>query len=305
MNKKLIAAAVFLISASFYSQNVGINTNKPDASAILEVSADAPPTSSVTTKKGILYPEVALTDIYQKVAGSTITNANGLLVFNTTTTDISVTPIPTNLVGSRHYYWDGTKWTRLIVESTTEIQSRPQVYYLEDATTQTFTIPTTDAGSVNYTGITGPNSGVALNFTGMPIINTNNLLTFNDTNNTFTVNVAGYYDVSIFANYNPNSTNNNCYLNLKLQKNVGGTWTTLGDSRTAWGIGTTNMIKTAIANSLVFSLSKGDVLRIVISNPFPTSQTHGNGTTQPSIVTTPNNPIAKGVRFQLLNYNLL
>ncbi|MES2850120.1 MAG: tail fiber domain-containing protein [Bacteroidota bacterium] len=60
---------LFLISYSSFSQNVGIGTNTPDASALLDVSA---------TNKGILIPR--LTDVQMNAIASP---ANGLLVYNT------------------------------------------------------------------------------------------------------------------------------------------------------------------------------------------------------------------------------
>lgn len=81
---KKIKYLVLLVSINFLhsqSRNVGVNTETPDQSAILEVSADPLPTSSITTKKGLLLPQLALTSI---VDVTTIPSpARGLLVFNT------------------------------------------------------------------------------------------------------------------------------------------------------------------------------------------------------------------------------
>jgi hypothetical protein len=85
-----------LMSVHVFSQAVGIGSSAftPDASAMLEVQA---------TNKGLLIPRVALT---QTTSASPVTNpATSLLVYNTATVN-DVTP--------GYYYWDGTKWVRLV-----------------------------------------------------------------------------------------------------------------------------------------------------------------------------------------------
>jgi len=85
-----------LMSGRLFSQAIGIGESvfTPDPSAMLEVQA---------TNKGILIPRVALT---QTTLSSPITSpATSLLVYNTATIN-DVTP--------GYYYWDGTKWVRLV-----------------------------------------------------------------------------------------------------------------------------------------------------------------------------------------------
>jgi trimeric autotransporter adhesin len=78
-------------------QNVGIGTNTPNASAILEIRSNT---------KGLLIPRVPLiseTDV------ATITNpAISLLIYNTNTM------LPD---GEGHYFWNGTKWSRFATRS--------------------------------------------------------------------------------------------------------------------------------------------------------------------------------------------
>ncbi len=83
-----------------HSQNVGINTTgaAPNASALLDV--DAAPNND----KGILIPRVGLTQTTSNAPiGAGV--ATSLMVYNTTTVN-DVTP--------GYYYWDGTKWVRLL-----------------------------------------------------------------------------------------------------------------------------------------------------------------------------------------------
>lgn len=101
MKKNVSFIILFLVvAATGYSQNVGINTTgaAPNASALLDV--DAAPTND----KGILIPRVGLTQTTLNAPiGASV--ATSLLVYNTATVN-DVTP--------GYYYWDGTKWVRLL-----------------------------------------------------------------------------------------------------------------------------------------------------------------------------------------------
>lgn len=90
-------ALCFSLQLAAFSQ-VGINTSSPNASAQLDVTA---------SNKGFLPPRVALTSITDN---STISSpANGLLIYNTASAGSS-----TNAVTPGYYYFDGSKWQRLI-----------------------------------------------------------------------------------------------------------------------------------------------------------------------------------------------
>lgn len=87
--KKLILLITLFTSMS-YAQ-VGIGTNKPDASSVLDITS---------TNKGVLFPRIALTNVTDNV---TIKNpTTGLFVYNTGTAS---TFTYKGLV-----MWDGTKW---------------------------------------------------------------------------------------------------------------------------------------------------------------------------------------------------
>lgn len=93
----IFIALCFGIQLTAFSQ-VGINTSSPNASAQLDVTA---------SNKGFLPPRVALTSITDN---STISSpANGLLIYNTSSAGSS-----TNAVTPGYYYFDGSKWQRLI-----------------------------------------------------------------------------------------------------------------------------------------------------------------------------------------------
>jgi hypothetical protein len=82
----------------------GIGTTTPNASAKLEVAS---------TTQGFLPPRIALTgsnDIatIKNAAGTSITPATGLLVYNTA----SAGTAPNNVVPG-YYYWNGTIWVQI------------------------------------------------------------------------------------------------------------------------------------------------------------------------------------------------
>lgn len=97
--RKLSFILLFLLSTSNLVAQVGIGTNTPDNSAMLEVNA---------TDKGLLPPRVALTSTS---SASPITSpATGLLVFNTATAGTA----PNNVVPG-YYYWSGSTWIKLSI----------------------------------------------------------------------------------------------------------------------------------------------------------------------------------------------
>jgi hypothetical protein len=97
MKKMLLSIALLFAINIAFTQNVGIGTTTPNASAILDITA---------TNKGILPPRVALTSITD--VATIATPATGLLVFNTTTAGTT----PNNVVPG-YYYYTGQKWLRI------------------------------------------------------------------------------------------------------------------------------------------------------------------------------------------------
>lgn len=81
------------------AQGIGINNPVPDPSAILDITG---------TTKGLLIPRVSLISaISNAPIGPLI--ATSLLVFNTATAGVA----PNNVTPG-YYYWDGTRWNRLL-----------------------------------------------------------------------------------------------------------------------------------------------------------------------------------------------
>lgn len=259
---KKIKYLVLLVSINFLhsqSRNVGVNTETPDQSAILEVSADPLPTSSITTKKGLLLPQLALTSI---VDVTTIPSpARGLLVFNTADSGT----YPNQVTANKFYYWNGLTWERLVFTSVAEEAVKPRIFYIEGADTQIFT-----PAQINSIAGTAPSNNV-VTFSGTSSINVKNIITFNASNSTFLVDVSGIYDVSTFVNYNPMTNavgagnGDRAFLNLKIQISTdnGITFTDSMGSRTGWG-NRGGILKTAILQSTPLHLHQGDIIRVVI-----------------------------------------
>ncbi len=101
-----IIASFFIFSTSVFSQGIAINTSGTPAvaSAVLDLN------SGNSGTKGFLPQRVSLTA--SNVAGPVASPATGLLVYNTATAGTS----PNNVVPG-YYYWDGTKWVRIITSS--------------------------------------------------------------------------------------------------------------------------------------------------------------------------------------------
>lgn len=93
MKKILLAFFSILLASHSFSQNVGIGTATPAASAKLDVSS---------TNSGLLIPRVALTITTSPLPITA--PATSLLVYNTAAV-ADVTP--------GYYYWDGAVWARL------------------------------------------------------------------------------------------------------------------------------------------------------------------------------------------------
>jgi len=98
----------FVCTFNTYAQT-GIGTTTPNASAKLEVSSST---------QGFLPPRIALTatndnTTIKNAAGTSITPATGLLIYNTATAGSA----PNNVVPG-YYYWNGSSWVNFIASNT-------------------------------------------------------------------------------------------------------------------------------------------------------------------------------------------
>lgn len=133
-----------MLVASFAEAQTGIGTTTPNASAKLDVSS---------TTQGFLPPRVTLTGTNDNTtiknsAGTSITPATGLLVYNTATT----TTDPFRVVPG-YYYYNGTTWISisngLIIDNsksagfTLASTDNNKVFLITSTTDITITVPNT------------------------------------------------------------------------------------------------------------------------------------------------------------------
>jgi hypothetical protein len=109
MKNKIIITLLVIVCSQMSMAQVGIGTTTPNASAKLDITS---------TTQGFLPPRVALTSTsdattIKNAAGTSITPATGLFVYNTATAGIS----PNNVTPG-FYYYNGTSWINISSVST-------------------------------------------------------------------------------------------------------------------------------------------------------------------------------------------
>jgi hypothetical protein len=150
---------LFLIIVNKTYAQVGIGTNTPHASAILELNVD---NLSSTNKKGLLLPRVALTSNTDQV--TIASPSKGLLVYNLGTSGLSI---------EGFLYWSGTEWRKLNNTNTAtpnisaidceSAKLTPSSYTANTSYTGTLVVPYFDGNGGSYnissilnsTGVTG------------------------------------------------------------------------------------------------------------------------------------------------------
>ncbi len=140
LNKNWLLIALLLFSSILKAQT-GIGTTTPDASAKLDV---------YSTTQGFLPPRVALTGksdntTIKNAAGTSITPANGLLVYNTSAAGTA----PNNVVVG-YYYWNVNNWVQIsngvIIDNsksaafTLSASDNNKIFLISSATSLTVTV---------------------------------------------------------------------------------------------------------------------------------------------------------------------
>lgn len=305
------------LAFSLLAQNtnsVGINTTSVDPSAIMEVKADTPGSS---TKKGFLPPRLELKNQRDKttvpIATGTERKATAMLVYNTENTyNFS----QGHVYADNYYYWLGDRWERMVYTPLVYEAVIPREFYIEGKTKQEFTTQQLNPPH-NTQGVNGVD--LPLKFTEEPVLNRSRIFT-KLSDETFQVNVTGTYDMSAFVHYNPLATeivvkpipsvpevvyHKRAFLNLKIQRQASraAAWEDLVVVRAAWGFDASGFLKTATINSVSVRLFKGDKIRLVIQSPYKNSS-QGVGKYKPYTGTDADHPVARGFRALLLDFNL-
>ncbi len=295
-----ISLTLILFSVSSIYAQIGIDTFAPDKTALLELNSKSI-TSSSSNERGFLPPRVAL--LSNRDIATIVNPTPGLLIFNTS----DAGEYPYEVSANNYYYWNGKNWDRLIYKSTVEEAVKPRMFYIEGIDTQSFT-----RNDINIPSGT-PRDNVVKFMS--PLLNIKDIIQFNSTQSTFMVNVSGIYELSAFVNYNPmanivsGSHNKRAFLNLKIQvsKDGGINWINSIGTRTNWGVDAASTLKTAILLPTPLKLNKGDVVRLVIANPFNSTANNdhcGGGDCYIGNDLANNIPTSKGLKIQLLDYNI-
>lgn len=146
MFRRIVPLGVLLVSISASAQ-VGIGTNRPDKSAMLDIeSVDS------NHYNGVLIPRIPLKNLHD---GSLINNgkiANSLLVFNTTVN---------NELTAGYYYWFDSMWVRLVTDNDNfdsklvrneelAVDPAKEVLYLKDTKGKIVDVPIRELNLITF-----------------------------------------------------------------------------------------------------------------------------------------------------------
>jgi len=126
-----------LLSQTIYAQNnVGIGTNSPDASAVLDI---------MSTDKGLLIPRVSLDNA--ATAAPVTAPIEGLLIYNETGTE-----------SHGFWYWDGSQWVQVGAGGSSSCVTLDEAY--DCSTPGGGRIVTVNDGAIEYNQTGGTNTEV-------------------------------------------------------------------------------------------------------------------------------------------------
>lgn len=281
---------LFLISISIFSINsfaqVGIGTNTPHSSAILEVS-------TAQKSGGILLPNVPLKGAYDNI---TVPNpARGLMVYNTSNAGNSAS---NDLVYANEIYlWNGTRWNNISDMEVAKDILLPPVFYAQSSEQQLFV-------DSELTALNNGNGALVEFNPSNVIINNGNHIEMS--NNEFIIKTPGQYEISAFINYSPrsgNSTKTNLEFRIQRSNDNGSSWFTVASTREVWGLYLGNYYRSVIMPpSVVEGLNTNDRLRLVIARADNYGVEHGTGSVEPvSISVGQGITFSKNIKFLKLN----
>lgn len=257
--KKNIILIILASFFSFYSNaQVGIGTLTPNASAALDLDVSS---LAANNKKGLLLPRVNL--LHNRDVATIASPAEGLVIFNLQDSNLNG-DITTEVYKDTFYFWDGTRWMDITTIDVVKRELLPQVFFIVGDKTQVIsTVNATTPIIVDWQPIqTTPMSSSSHIY-----LNSGNNIVAN-TDNTFTINKTGKYEVSGSIVQNPSTDLQGTDLEFVIQSSPNGTnWTDLAKNTAVWGTGTGANAKTLIIAPIVIPLNKNEKIRgIVYSN---------------------------------------
>lgn len=234
MKRVFLSLLVMWMSMSAWSQNVGIGTNAPDPSAKLHI---------VDPNRGVLINSVVLNDV--TLATPITAPATGLLVWNTNAA-------VTGGTGVGYYYWDGTKWVRLLNSDDVSDDwsllgntgTNPTINFVGTTDGQDFVTRTNNVERVRVEGTTG-NVGIGTNAPTDRLTVSNGRVEFTNTNDANGTPGTGVLEIGDALRIDNNEiiTNTDAILYLQNDNNgdlrVDAGTLTVDASENSVGVGTT------------------------------------------------------------------
>lgn len=256
--KKLFILLIILVSFIPALSQVGIVGENPDPSAALDIDVSTLPSDG---KKGMLLPRVSLLNNTDVV---TIPNpAAGIVVYNLINNGTGTNAVTQNTF----YFWDGVKWIDLASMTSVKNELLPQVFSIVNNHAQN---TTANISSPQGVVVTWQSSGV--------VLNSGNNITLNVSDNTFSINKSGRFDISGSINYNPIAksiaTPTDLEFIIQVSSNNGGSWTDIAKSTSVWDNSTRGNSRTMIVSPMVVTLAQNDIIRCVVKSNYGT---HGGG----------------------------
>lgn len=140
---KKISIVTLLCSAAIFAQ-VGVGTNTPNASAMLDVTS---------TSKGFLQPRVALTGTSD--ASTIASPAAGLMIYNTATAGSGATAVTPGV-----YYYSGSAWQRVTNQAELAAATASTTTFVNGTLGTSLT--TTDASGQTFSTYGAKNFGASI-----------------------------------------------------------------------------------------------------------------------------------------------
>jgi hypothetical protein len=259
-NLKLIS---FLLIGMISFAQVGIGTNTPHSSALLDV---------VSTNKGVLLPKV---NLLGKNDVTTIPNpVNGLLVFNQAANGTDSNAVAANTI----YFWQNSLWQKFTTYSEIIALKQTNQFVLRSSAIQAFT-----NNQVNNLNTNESNEVVVLwGQDEISIDNPTDIQLLNN-NRTFRINTEGEYRILSNFSFNPaksTTTDNSNFTSVTFvfmkSTDAGNTWNAIAGTTSPYDVGVSNATQTIILPPTIVHLNVNDRIRVVVVKP-ELAPTYGNG----------------------------
>lgn len=260
--KKIILVSFLLIGMISFAQ-MGIGTQTPHSSALLDISS---------TNKGVLLPKVNLLGKNDVTIVSS--PANGLLLFNQSANGTGSNSVDANTI----YFWQNTSWQKFTTYSEVIALRQTNQFVLRSNTVQTFT-----NGQVTNLN-TDESTEVSVTWADEEIFIDNPTdVGLNNNDVAFRIKTTGQYRLLANFSFNPakvSTANNSNYTSVTFtffkSSDKGSTWTAIAAAATPYDVGVSNALQTIILPPTIVRLVEDDRIRVRVSKPVA-APAYGNG----------------------------